>query len=613
MATENPDTSFESLLTYLRQSRAFDFTGYKRPSLMRRVTKRMLMVSMDNFSDYIDYLEVHPEEFTHLFNTILINVTSFFRDLPAWDYLAKEIIPQVVQDENEPVRVWSAGCASGEEAYTVAIVLAEALGVEAFKKRAKVYATDVDEEALTTARQASYGNKELEPVSDRLREKYFETVAGRCVFRADLRRSIIFGRNDLVQDAPISRLDLLVSRNTLMYFNAEAQGRILARFHYALNKSGFLFLGRAEMLLTHGNLFTPVELKYRIFTKVPDANMRDHLLVAPPPVNHDPSNQPAKQFRLYEIALDVAPMVRIVADLNGNLVLASQKARTLFGLTSKDIGRPLQDLEISYRPVELRSFIDQAYAERRAVTLANVERRPPEGEIQHYDVIVVPLFDNGNAIGVSISFADVTRHYKLTDDLQHSKEDLATALEQLQSTHEELETTNEELQSTNEELETTNEELHSTNEELETMNEEMQSTNEELQTTNDQLHQRSAELDSLNVFLNSILSSLRDAVVVVDRNLNVLIWSQMAEKLWGLRADEVKGHPLLNLDIGLPVGQLRAPIRACVTDETKRQEMTLDAVNRRGKAIKCRIALTPLNGPQGEHQGAILMMEELGM
>ena len=223
---------FENLLHYLRQNRGFDFTGYKRPSLMRRVTTRAQLLHLDSFADYMDYLEVHPEEFPQLFNTILINVTSFFRDPPAWEYLAREILPGIVREKQseEPVRVWSAGCASGEEAYTIAILLAETMGVEAFRRRVKIYATDVDEDALNTARQGTYSAKDMQSIEEPLRGKYFEPVNGRYMFRADLRRSVIFGRHDLTQDAPISRLDLLICRNTIMYFNSEVQARILSRF-----------------------------------------------------------------------------------------------------------------------------------------------------------------------------------------------------------------------------------------------------------------------------------------------------------------------------------------------------------------------------------------------
>ena len=258
--SESDERQFEALLTFLQQQRGFDFTGYKRPSVMRRMNRRMQTLGLKSYDDYRDHLEVHQEEFGQLFNTILINVTSFFRDAAAWEYLCRETLPTLLRgkSEHEHVRVWSAGCASGEEAYSVAIALAEQMGDERFRECVKIYATDVDEEALMQARHASYAASQMEPLSDQRRDRYFERSNGRYVFRTDLRRAVIFGRNDLVQDAPISRLDLLVCRNTLMYFNAETQAKILGRFHFALNGdghgNGYLFLGRAEMLLTHGNL-----------------------------------------------------------------------------------------------------------------------------------------------------------------------------------------------------------------------------------------------------------------------------------------------------------------------------------------------------------------------
>jgi two-component system CheB/CheR fusion protein len=612
--SEREDKQFENLLYYLQQNRGFDFTGYKRPSLMRRVRKRMQMTNIESFGEYTDYLEVHPEEFLQLFNTILINVTSFFRDPLAWDYLRDEIVPRILKEAKpgEPIRIWSAGCASGEEAYSAAMVLAEAMGVESFRQRVKIYATDVDQDALSLARQGIYSAKDLQPVDSDLRSKYFEPHNGRYIFRADLRRSVIFGRHDLVQDAPISRLDLLTSRNSLMYFNAETQARILARFHFALNENRFLFLGRAELLLTHGNLFSPLDLKSRIFVKVPLHNVRDRLTAIAQIGNNEMNNNALpRPERLREMTLELSPVARIAIDLNGNVAVANQKARVLFSLNPKDIGRPLQDLEISYRPVELRSLIEQAYAERRSVTLTSVERRFQSGEVQYIDVTVTPLYDEANIpLGVAVSFPDVTAYHKLQEDLQRSKEEIQTTNEELQSSNEELETTNEELQSSNEELETTNEELQSTNEELETMNEELQSTNEEMQTVNEELRQRTEELNHANAFLQSIVSSLSSAAVVLNQHFNVLVWNHRAEDLWGLREDEVKGNSFLNLDIGLPVHQLRAVIRSCLSGEPDQKEMTLEATNRRGKAIKCRVACTPLMSPNKTRQGVILLMEE---
>ena len=613
MKPSDRNPPFEVLLDHLHRSRGFDFSGYKRSSLMRRVKKRMEMVSMESFTDYVDYLEVHPEEFTHLFNTILINVTSFFRDAPAWDYLSSEIVPRIIANKKPgaPIRVWSAGCASGEEAYTLAMVLCESLGTEQFRDRVKIYATDVDEEALMQARQASYSAKDVQDIPEPLRNKYFELVANRYVFRNDLRRSVIFGRHDLVQDAPISRLDLLVSRNTLMYLNSETQGRILARFHFALDDGGYLFLGKAEMLLTHANLFTPVNLKYRIFAKVGGVNLRDRLLVMAQAGYDEGGNHLARQVRIREAAFDSSPVAAAVVDVNGVLVLANEQMRTMFNLSLKDLGHPLQDLELSYRPIELRSLIEQAYAERRAVAMSDIKRHLPNGEVQYLDLHVSPLQANGNALlGASIVFDDMTQSHNLQEELRRSNQELETAYEELQSANEELETTNEELQSANEELETTNEELQSANEELETMNEELQSSNEELQTVNEELRQRTDEFNQINNWLEFILASLPVGLVVVDRDLQVLMWNQRSEDLWGLHADEVQGHPFLNLDIGLPVGQLAAPIRACLAGESL-SPMVLDATNRRGRAIKCEVTCSLFVNPSNNELGVAVMMEDV--
>src|SRR4051812_4754437 len=217
----------------------------------------MQAVGAKTYAEFAQLLEQNAAEFDHLCNTVLINVTAFFRDGVPWEALSNMIVPRILEAKapEEPIRVWSAGCASGEEAYTLAIVLAEALGTDAFRSRVKIYATDVDEQALTFARHATYDAKQLEGVPPSLVEKYFERQDGRYVFRKDLRRLVIFGRNDLVQDAPISRIDLLVCRNTLMYFNAATQAKILARFHFALSDAGYLFLGRAETLLAHSESF----------------------------------------------------------------------------------------------------------------------------------------------------------------------------------------------------------------------------------------------------------------------------------------------------------------------------------------------------------------------
>jgi two-component system CheB/CheR fusion protein len=612
---ESPASDFVKLVEYLKANRGFDFSGYKLSSLVRRVQKRMQQVGVASYPEYVDYLEVHPDEFVPLFNTILINVTSFFRDPEAWQALAERILPRILEARRpgEPIRCWSAGCASGEEAYTLAILLAEALGEHDFRQRVKIYATDVDDEALAQARQGSYAASQAAGVPEELRARYFEKNNGdRYVFRPDLRRSLIFGRHDLVQDAAISRLDLLLCRNTLMYFNAETQAKILARFHFALNRQGYLFLGKAETLLSHNNSFRPEDLKSRIFQRTPSASLRERLLALTPSERPPQANSKESSSRVREAAHDVGPVAMIAVDGQGRLVLANERARQLFNLFVSDLGRPLKDLEVSYRPVELRSHIESVRASGVAVTLPEVEWRPAGvGEARALEIQVVPLMEaGGERLGASVSFLDLTVQRQLHAALERTNQDLETASEELQSANEELETTNEELQSTVEELETTNEELQSANEELETMNEELQSTNEELRSMNDQLEERSQDLRRINLYLHSILSGLSSAVVVLDRDLEVEIWSDKAQELWGLRDDEVRGQPFLSLDIGLPLERLREPILQCLNSGPRGTEVVLDGVNRRGRSFRCEVACTRL-GDGEEPSGVILLMEEI--
>ena len=613
MAELESEQDLEVLLDYLRRSRGFDFTGYKRTSLSRRIERRMQVVGADSYLGYLDHLEVDPDEFTQLFNTILINVTSFFRDPPTWDYLATEVMPQILADkgEGEPIRIWSAGCASGEEAYTLAMVTAEAMGADAVRERVKIYATDVDEEALNQARQARYGPKQVEGLPAELLERYFERNGQGYVFSKDLRRSVIFGRHDLIQDAPISRIDLLVCRNTLMYLNSETQSHVLARFSFALREGGYLMLGKAEMLLAHSNLFTSVDLKRRVFCKIPGATLRERLMVlADPGEGAGGGGSGPRDMRIRNAALETSPEAQLVVDAAGYLAVANNRARELFKLKPDDIGRPFQDLEVSYRPLELRSKIQQVYVERRPSQIHEVEWPTGNGEVLQLEIQILPLVDENQVLlGASISFADVTRSRRYKEELEHANQGLEDAYAELQSTNEELETTNEELQSTVEELETTNEELQSTNEELETMNEEMQSTNEELQTINDELGLRTAELNQLNAFLESIWAGLGGAVVVLDPDLRVLVWNHGSEDLWGVRQEEVQGQHFLNLDIGLPIEQVRPALRQAMSAENGSRTTMVDATNRRGRPVRCRVTCSPLVGNDQSVRGVIVVVE----
>ena len=613
--SEETDSTLEDLLLFIRDSRGFDFTGYKRSSLARRIRKRMHEVGASDYVEYRDRLETSAEEFDHLFNTILINVTGFFRDSETWTFLQREVMSELLADIDpaREIRVWSAGCASGEEAYSLAIAFSEALGVEESAKRVKIYATDVDEEALRDARVGLYSTKALESLSPDLRDRYFEQNGSQFAFRPDLRRRVIFGRHDITRDAPISRLDLLVCRNTLMYFNVETQAQVIDRFHFALRERAYLFLGKAEMLLSDGDRFEVVSMRQRIFRRRPGPAVPRYQSL---PIRLDSIGTPemrevGRKRQLRDTALETAPFAFIGIDVDGNVGLVNAQMRNMFGITSRDIGRPFHDLEISYRPVELRSLIERAYSEHRVVRVNSVERQLSPSDTQFLDIHIQPLWANdGLSAGVVLMFIDTSMTTRLQIEVKRNREELDTAHEELQSTNEELETTNEELQSSIEELETTNEELQSTNEELETTNEELQSGNEELETMNEEMRVRTAELDEARTFLEGVLSSVAAGVVVLDSDLRVRSWNKGAEELWGLRAEEVSNEPFFLLDFGLPTGEVRGIVNQCMATSRRTGPIQVAAINRIGRTIRCTVTCSPLKGNR-DGEGAVLLMEEV--
>jgi two-component system, chemotaxis family, CheB/CheR fusion protein len=607
------EDDLERLLIFIRDARGFDFTGYKRTSLDRRIHKRMKDTQVTDYAGYRDLLEADAEEFQALFNAIQINVTRFLRDTESWTYLQREVLPELVaaSDPAEEIRVWSAGCSSGQEPYSLAILFAEVLGIDECASRVKIYATDVDEEALHEARVGLYPARALEPLSAELRDKYFEPTGAQFAFRPDLRRRVIFGRHDITRDAPISRLDLLVCRNTLMYFNVETQSRIIDRFHFALRPGGHLFLGKAEMLVSDSDRFEVASMRQRIFRRRPGGTA---------PVHHVSQlkldaavglevREVSRRRQLRDLVLETSPNATIAIDPDGSIAMLNSQARAQFGLTMHDLNRPFRDLEISYRPIELRSLIEQAENERRIVRVNAAERRLPSGEVQFLDIMIQPLAGGDDAaVGVVLTFVDTTVATRLQSEVKRIRSDLESAYEALQSTNEELETTNEELQSSIEELETTNEELQSTNEELETTNEELQSGNEELETMNEEMRIRSDELDEARVFLEGVLSSIAAGVVVLGSDLQVRSWSRGAEELWGLRAQEVHDQQFFSLDFGLPTALLREIVQRCRDTRTRSGPVEIAAVNRIGRSIVCSVTCSALDG---QREGVVLLMEEM--
>ena len=355
---------------------------------------------------------------------MLINVTSFFRDAAAWDVLKEQVVPQVIAraEPDKPIRIWSVGCASGEEPYSIAMLFAEELGIEDFCRRVKVYATDLDEDALKVARMATYSPREVEGVPPALLDRYFDRTNNHYVFERELRKCVIFGRHNVVHDAPISRIDLLVCRNLLIYLEAETQGIVLPRLHYALNPDGYLFLGKAETQLARSPLFRPVEMKHRIFSKVPQ-EWRRPLGAGFGGRRAAPTEAVLPNALLMEAVLNEAGNALLVVDEYGAVALANSPARQLLGVGEADIGRPFQDLPISYRPMELRGPIEQAFRDRRGIRLEDQEYRLTQSDVMRLTIDVRPLTrPDGSVYAALLCFTDNTRMHTLQLELETAQE-----------------------------------------------------------------------------------------------------------------------------------------------------------------------------------------------
>jgi two-component system CheB/CheR fusion protein len=538
---------YARLLEKLSVEHHFDFRQYKVGSLVRRIQTRLSQLHIDDVEAYMVRLDRHPEEAQALFNTILINVTGFFRDPEAWEQLAQQVVPRLLAaaESTGTLRVWSAGCSTGEEAYSIALLLAERLGGLGRAPDVKIYGTDVDEDALGVARHGLYRLEQLKDVPADLLARYFTPEGQAHRFRRDLRRWCIFGRHNLVQDPPLSRMDLVVCRNVLIYFKSGLQDRVIPRFHYALRDGGFLFLGRSESLLARSRWFATVSGKWRIFQRSAQAlpradaaRLRAESESTAVEMQREPKRPGEGGGVAMERLVEQLPFAVMVVDEADAIRVWNRAAATLFDVPLElGAGRKFRDLDISYRAEGLRARIEEVKVSRTPLRLEDVVFTRRSGLTVHAEIHVTPLLDDRQQfIGVLVAGIDVSEQAHLRDQLGRLTEQHATA--------------NEELQSANEELETTNEELQSTNEELETTNEELQSTNEELLATVDELQLATAETQRLALYHASVVNSVDQPVVVLDRGFRVTSWNPAAELLWGLAAAQTIGRDFFTLSIG---------------------------------------------------------------
>jgi two-component system CheB/CheR fusion protein len=629
-AGDDRDPQIEAILERIREVRNFDFRNYKRATLRRRIERRMSDTKRRTIAEYIALLDKQPAEYDPLISAILIKVTSFFRDEELWKTLSDKVIPQLLSEKRpgEEIRVWCAGSATGEEAFSAAILLAEAMGPAFHNAEVKVFGTDVDEKAIGSARHAVYPAAALESVPAKLRERYFVEEQGGWSVRKEIRRAVVFGVNNLVSDAPISRLDLLLCRNVFIYLDATLQKRVLTRFHYALRPHGVVVLGRSELIPFAGRLFEPVDLSRRIYRKDGrrDAHFGPDRLanrLEQETVTRDSEETRAGLAASEEFHREVLQSLRlplIVTALDGTVTSWNASAATLWGRSEGEVaGKKLAALNLPGLAGDL--LIEKTGAVRegrsKSETSAGAVTRPSAKQPTQLSVEVSPLRNAGHEIsGLLYAAHDVSAVRELESELRKASDERQSAYEQLQnvneemqSSNEELETTNEELQSANEELQTTNEELQSTNEELETTNEELQSTNEELDATNRELAARTEEMNTMAFLQRTIIRNLSSAVVVLDVQGRVQIWNLSAERLLGVTEEEAKGNLLWTLHVPSLSRSILARVKKAMGQGQPLRSEQIDYELPSGSRGRARLTAVPI-ADGGESLGSVIIFED---
>ena len=536
--------SIEKIFDILNTKTNIDFSSYKDATITRRIKKRMSEMRAQGVDDYLDMLLKNDAEVDKLKDELLIIVTSFFRDKEAFLELNTHLETLLTKKLDNVLRIWVTACATGEEAYTMAMLVHDLMEKNNISKKVTIFATDVSEKVIRESRGRYFTHDQLEGVSESYIEKYFDFENGVYKPNKTIRDMIVFSKHDIIKDPPFLNIDLLSCRNLLIYFNNELQKRILSIFYYALKFESILFLGKSETVGTLTSLFSVLDAKYKIYKKSNDLAQIDlDVLTYVKKSNYSYAvRKDQESMKVIDVDFSINKAVSniygghgIVVDQSNNILFYKGDSKDFInhptGIHTNDIFRVV----VEYLRLDLRATLNESRKHRRFVSSKKI-RVTPVSEPKEYVVInVFPLeknklgdqtyfvsFDKSVDTQTSIN-AERFDPVEYNDSQMGALEDeLLTLKERLQITIEELETSNEELQSTNEELQSTNEELQSTNEELETSNEELQSTNEELQTVNDELTYSNIELEYSNKAFNSVLGNLNTYVMILDTNLNII-------------------------------------------------------------------------------------------
>lgn len=567
---------FVQILSVLRSGTGHDFSQYKKSTIGRRIERRMAQHLIDDAEVYAHYLKEHPAEMKALFRELLINVTSFFRDPDAFEALKSEILPALLTGKPAAytLRVWVAGCATGEEAYSIAIIVRELMDTTHPELKLQLYSTDLDDDAIATARAGLYPLNIAQDVSaDRLRRFFIPEDAGFRI-KKEIREMVVFAVQSVIKDPPFTRLDLLSCRNLMIYLEPDLQNRLIPALHYALKPGGMLFLSPSESVGNHTDLFDPVHRKWKFYRAKPTiASTRSVLTsglswaVGKGASGSQEQGLRVKEFDVGELAkrtlLQSFTPAAVVTDLQGNI-------QYVHGETGRFLrpapGQPTHNIVEMAREglqIELREALNRAALHSLPTVNQPVTVRT-DGETLPVDLSVRLLSDAGaNASVLLVSFqersqsaspappparkgrlsASALRVAELERELDYAKQSMKAMLEEQQAS-------NEELKSINEELQSANEELQSTNEELETSKEELQSVNEELVTVNSELQTKIEQMAGMQDDMKNLLDNIRVGTIFLDRQLLIRRFTREATKV----------YRLLHSDLGRPLADIRSEL-----------------------------------------------------
>ncbi|MEY3868679.1 MAG: hypothetical protein RLZZ338_2570 [Cyanobacteriota bacterium] len=589
-----PNDSIWRILALLQSATGVDFRDYKPTTINRRIQRRMLLYKLEELGDYAEYLQENPAEVKALYEEILIHVTSFFRDPEAFQLLKEKVFPVIIENKSpdSPIRIWVAGCATGEEVYSIAICLLEFLQDKATHPPIQIFATDISESAIRKARMGIYQENLMVDVSpERVRRFFHPLDEGGYQINKLVREMCVFARHDLGCDPAFSGLDLISCRNVLIYLGVTLQTRIIPLFHYSLKSSGFLLLGSSESIGKHSDLFTPIDIKYKVYTKNKTVSSTTFLLGTSGSQSIALMNRPKLIIENQTDTFDLekktdqlilnhyAPVGVVinhkmeVLQFRGDINLYLRFAPGIASLNLFNIAR-------ESLLVELRTAIYQAretditvrkeglqIKDRDRSSVINIEVIPFQGATpkeRYFLVLFVetsPTINTLSAINMeSLDAGEIApENVLLRQELATLKTQYATTQEYLQVVLQEQQRINEDFRVANEEILSSNEELQSTNEELQTAKEEIQSTNEELQTTNDELRSRNQELQQVNNDVINLLASINIPIVMLTNDLRIRRFTPMAQKLFNFIAADV-GRALSDIRTNLNIPDLEALI-----------------------------------------------------